>query len=256
MADDKAWMRRTADDSPAPPKLDTSTAYSARVNNYWQGGKDNFAADRAAAQTALAVFPGLPAGQAFRSRAVRYLAGEAGVRQFLDLGTGLPPGDSLHQLAGAVADGCRVVYVDNDPMVSAHARALLASPGGAGGYIEADVRDTAAILAGATHMLDFSQPVAVLFLSVLHLIPDADDPYAIVHQFTSAVAPGSYLVIVHPSSDIRPEASTGMAASLNRLVAQQRWYRSQAEVSRFFRRPGPGGAWRRAGTPVAAGQPG
>jgi SAM-dependent methyltransferase len=219
--------------------LDTRVAYSARVNNYWHGGKDNFAKDREAAEQALEAFPELPvavrAGVRFRVRAVTLLVREQGARQFLDLGTGLPAGDPVHRIAQGLAPESQVVYVDNDPMVLSHARALYAStPEGACGYVDGDVRDTGAILAGAGRTLDFAAPVAVFVSSLLHLIPDADDPYLIVRRVMDAVAPGSHLVIVHPASDIRPEASAGMAARLNRLVAQQRTYRGQAEVTRFF----------------------
>ncbi len=174
------------------------------------------------------------AGQALRARIVRYLVTEAGIRQFLDLGTGLPSGDTLQQLADSLAPGCRVFSVDNDPMVLTHARALSSRRDDSCGYLQADVRDPGAILAAAPPTLDLSQPVAVLLLSVLHLIPDSDDPYRIVRQLMAATAAGSHLVIVHPSSDLRPEASAGMTASLNRLVAQKRSYRDQAGVSRFF----------------------
>jgi S-adenosyl methyltransferase len=245
MAQDDAWLRRTGGGGgpgpgqPAGIKLDTSVAYSARVNNYWRGGKDNFAADRAAAEQAIQAFPELPeavrAGQVLRGRVARYLVGQTGVRQFLDLGTGLPPAPTIYQIAEPLAPGCRCVYTDNDPMVISHARALLT--GGTQGscaYIQADLGDTSAILAAAAQTLDLAEPVAVIGVSVLHLIPDADDPHAIVSRLMAATAAGSHLFIVHPSSDLRPEASAKMAANLNRTVAQKRTYRSHAEVVRFF----------------------
>jgi hypothetical protein len=238
MAREDAWLQRVRpgdDPEKEPATLDTNVAYSARVNNYWRGGKDNFASDRAAAERAVRAFPQLPeairAGQAFRRRVARYLVEEAGVRQFLDLGTGLPTADTIYQIAESIAPGGRAVYVDNDPMVLSHARALLS---GSCAYVDADLRDTASILAQAAHTLDFAEPVAVILSSILHLIPDADDPYRIVGALMDRVAPGSQLVIVHPASDIRPEASAEMAASLNRTMAQQRTYRDHAEVSRFF----------------------
>jgi len=244
MARDDAWLRqagrvdRSEDDSGAA-KLDTKVAYSARVNNYWRGGKDNFAADREAAEQAVKAFPALPeavrAGQAFRQRLARYLVAETAVRQFLDLGTGLPTGETVHQIAESLAPGGRVVYSDNDPMVLSHARALLTgSAPGSCAYVEADLRDTGALLAAAAQTLDLTEPVAVLLVSVLHLVPDTDDPYAIVSRLVQATAPGSHLVIVHPSSDIQPKASAQMAANLNRMVAQKRTYRSHDQVSRFF----------------------
>jgi hypothetical protein len=223
-----------------PPKLDTTVAYSARVNNYWQGGKDNFEADRVAADQALAAFPGLPAairaGGPWRRRVTRFLVTEGGIRQFLDLGAGLPAGETIHQMAEALQPGCRAVYVDHDPMVLAHARALLPvpGPGPACGFVEADIRDTDAVLAGAAGPLDLGQPVAVILSSVLHLIPDADHPQAMVARYLAAVPAGSYLVIAHPSSDIQPEASAGMAASLNESVAQKRTYRDHGQVTSFF----------------------
>ncbi len=236
MQDDEEWMR-CPEDAGAPSKLDTAVAYSARVNNYWQGGKDHFAADRAAADQALAAFPGLSAairaGQPWRRRVTHFLVTEGGIRQFLDLGTGLPAGDTIHQMAGALRPGCRTVGVDHDPMVAAHARAL-PQAGQAYGFVAADIRDTAAVLPGAAQTLDFGQPVAVILSSVLHLIPDSDDPYGMVGQYLDGTTVGSYLVIAHPSSDIRPEASAGMAASLNQSVAQKRSYRDHAQVSRFF----------------------
>jgi len=136
--------------------------------------------------------------------------------------------------AASPAGRCRAVYVDHDPMVVAHARALLPRPDPSCGYLEADIRDTGKVLAGAAQTLDFGEPVAVILSSVLHLIPDTDDPYGIVRRFTGRTPAGSYLVIAHPSSDIRPEASAGMAASLNENVAQKRTYRDHAQVTRFF----------------------
>jgi len=244
MARDDAWLRqagradRSGDDTGAA-KLDTKVAYSARVNNYWRGGKDNFAADREAAEQAVKAFPALPeavrAGQTFRGRVARYLVDETAVRQFLDLGTGLPTGETIYQIAESLAPGGRVVYTDNDPMVLSHARALLTgSAPGSCAYVHADLRDPGTVLTAAAQTLDLTEPVAVLLVSVLHLIPDSDDPYAIVSRLMQATAPGSHLVIVHPSSDIRPEASAQMAAKLNQMAAQQRTYRSHDEVSRFF----------------------
>ena len=245
MARDDAWLRQARRDEAASPgddasaKLDTNVAYSARVNNYWRGGKDNFAADREAAGRAIEAFPQLPeavrAGQVLRGRVARYLATQAGVRQFLDIGTGLPTDKTIYQIAAPLAPGCRCVYTDNDAMAISHARALLVS--GAGGtcaYVQADVRDPGAVLAAARQTLDFAEPVAVILVSVLHLIPDADDPYGIVRQLMDVTAAGSHLVIVHPSSDLRPESSAKMAASLNKLVAQQRTYRDRVQVTRFF----------------------
>ena len=165
--------------------FDTSVAHQARMYDYLLGGKDNYAADRAAIEATLKVYPEMAftarANRAFLGRAVRYLAGEAGIRQFLDIGTGIPTAGNTHQVAQAIAPESRVVYVDYDPIVLAHARALLTShEAGATEYIDADLRDTATILAQAAKLLDFTRPVAVTLLAILHAIPDADDPHAIV----------------------------------------------------------------------------
>src|SRR5215472_9142158 len=167
------------------PRLDTRHAHPARVYNYWLGGKDNFAADREAAEQAIAANPGIVAdvraNRAFLVRAVRFLAAERGVRQFLDIGTGLPTAGNTHEVAQAVTPAARIVYVDNDPVVLSHAQALLTSTAeGATAYLEADLRDTAAILREAARTLDFSEPTALMLLIVLHLIPDTDDPYGTV----------------------------------------------------------------------------
>jgi hypothetical protein len=221
------------------PKLDTSVAYSARVNNYWQGGKDNFAADREAGEQALDAFPDLPlavrAGIRLRTRAIRFFVQEAGVRQFLDLGTGLPSGDPVHHIAQSMDPRCRVVYVDHDPMAISHAQALSHStPEGACGYVEHDVRDSSTVLAAAKRTLDFGEPVVVFMSSLLHLLPDDDEAYPMVARYLDAVVPSSYLLITHPSSDIHPEQSAKMAARLNNLMVQKRKYRNEAEVARFF----------------------
>jgi hypothetical protein len=219
--------------------FDTSVAHIARVYDYWLGGKDNFAADRAAGDEALQAYPDLVfsvrANRAFLARAVRYLAGEAGIRQFLDIGTGIPTANNTHQVAQAVAPESRVVYVDNDPIVLSHARALMATgPFGACDYIDADLRDTDKILARAARTLDFSRPVAVMLIAVLHLIGDEDDPRGIVATLMGAVPPGSYLALSHVASDIEPEKMAEMGKRLNRLLAQKGTYRSQAEVVRLF----------------------
>src|SRR5580704_9695859 len=165
--------------------FDTSVAHQARMYDFVLGGKDNYAADRAAVEAGLKVWPDMAfamrANRAFLGRAVRYLAGEAGMRQFLDIGTGIPTSGNTHQVAQAIAPESRVVYVDYDPVVLAHARALLTSTeAGATEYIDADLRDTPTILAQARQLLDFTRPVAVTLLAVLHAIPDSDDPHAIV----------------------------------------------------------------------------
>ena len=233
------WFQPITPSRDAPVDIDTSVAHIARMQNYWRGGKDNFAADRAAAQHAMAAYPDLVssvrANQAFLSRSVRYLAGEAGVRQFLDIGTGLPAAGSVHEIAQDLAPASRVVYVDNDPIVLAHARALLASsPPGSTSYVDADVRDTSGVLEQAAAALDFSAPVAVILVSVLHMIQDHDDPRAIVARLMGAVPPGSFLALTHVASDLEPEAMAEMARRVNQRVAQPTTPRDYATVARFF----------------------
>ena len=192
-----------------PSRIDTSTAHSARIYNYWLGGKDNFPADREAAQAAMAANPGIVAdvraNRAFLARAVRYLVAEAGTRQFLDIGTGLPTADNTHEVAQAVAPESRVVYVDNDPVVLTHARALLSStPEGAAAFLDADLREPELILKSAARTLDLGQPVALMLLIILHLIPDAEHPEQIVARLMNALPAGSYLVLSHPARDVQP----------------------------------------------------
>jgi hypothetical protein len=229
---------------PEPPGLaglDTSVAHPARVYDYWLGGKDNYAADREAAEAAIAdnpfIVPGVRTNREFLGRAVRHLAGEAGIRQFLDVGTGIPTADNTHEVAQAAAPEARIVYVDNDPIVLVHARELLTStPEGATDYIEADVRDPGRVLEQAAATLDFGQPVAVMLLAILQFISDAEDPCALVGALLDAVVPGSYLVISHPASDVYAQAMANMARSLNKRQREPDHvrFRSQAEVSRFF----------------------
>jgi S-adenosyl methyltransferase len=219
--------------------FDTSVPHIARVYNYWLGGKDNFAADRAAAEQVIATMPdvlvSVRAQRAFLGRAVHYLVAEAGIRQFLDIGTGLPAANNTHQVAQRAAPECRVVYVDNDPIVLVHARALLASsPHGATAYIDADLRDTGKILAEAAGLLDFGQPVAVMLLGVLHCIPDQDDPGAIVTRLMGGVRPGSYLAIAHPASDVATEQITRSMGDYNKQAAAPVTARSYDEVCGFF----------------------
>ena len=222
--------------------LDTSVAHPARVYDYWLGGKDNFAADREAAEQVIAanpnVLPGVRANRAFLGRAVRYLAGEAGIRQFLDLGTGLPTAENTHQVAQATAPDARVVYADNDPMVLTYARALLTStPQGATAYLQADIRDTDKVLAGAAETLDFSKPVAVMALMILQYVPDDDDPWDIVRRVLDPLAPGSYLTVSDTVRDIDTGRVTEGAARLNqRMGPTQLTLRSRPEFERFFDR--------------------
>jgi hypothetical protein len=222
-----------------PAELDTSVAHPDRVYDYWLGGKDNFAADRAAAQQAIAanpmIVPGVRTNRAFLRRAVHYLAGDAGIRQFLDIGTGLPSANNTHQVAQAVAPDSRIVYVDNDPIVLVHARALLTgTPQGATAYLDADLRDPGAILDKAGKTVDLGQPVALMMLAILQLIPDDAKPQAIVAGLMNALVPGSYLVISHPASDVLPEAMAEMGRRLNEHQREITTFRPRADVIRFF----------------------
>jgi hypothetical protein len=235
-------ISESADDSPDisdPKRLDTGTAHIARVYDYWLGGSNNFSADQAAGEEALEAFPGLissvRANRAFLARTVRYLARERGIRQFLDIGTGIPASNNTHEVAQSVAPQARVVYVDNDPMVLAHARALLGSgPHGATDYIDADLRDTGKILQIAARTIDFTEPVAVMLIAVLHLIGDEDNPRQIIEELMAAVPPGSSLSISHVPNDMHMGQMSDMSDRLNRLLAQPSTYRSRAEVTGFF----------------------
>jgi DNA polymerase III psi subunit len=234
-----AAASETAPDPHDAPAFDTSVAHVARVYNYWLGGKDNFAADRAAAEQAMAAFPDIVhsarANRAFLRRVVTYLAGTAGVRQFLDIGTGIPSANNTHEVAQSVAADCRIVYVDNDPVVLAHARALLTStPEGATDYIDADLRNADQILAKAAETLDFSRPVAIMLMAILQHLSDENDPYAVVGQLVAAVPSGSYLALSHPARDIRAAEMAEMAKRLNSTMAEKVTFRSQAEVAPFF----------------------
>jgi hypothetical protein len=223
----------------SPVRIDTSVAHIARVQDYWLGGRDNFAADRHAGEEAVAAFPGLVASvrstRAFLARTVRYLTADEGIRQFLDIGTGIPAAGNTHSVAQAIAPDALVVYTDNDPVVFAHARGLLSSgPHGSTAYLDTDLRDTGKVLAEAARMLDLTEPVALVLSSVLQFIPDAEDPFKIVATLLDALAPGSFLVVSHPANDVEARVMANMAARLNELLAEQLTLRSQEEVEHFF----------------------
>ena len=231
------WFPGITPSREMPVEIDTSVAHPARVYDYILGGKNNFAADQAAARAALAANPAL--GTAMREnravmrRMTAFLAGEAGIRQFLDIGTGLPTSPNLHEVAQERAPSARVVYVDNDPIVLAHARALLtSSPEGATAYLEADLREPDTILAAARQTLDFSQPIALMLLGILHFIPDSDQPHDVVARLVAALAPGSYLAIQHPTADFYPPGAGTAAAYQRAGIAFQ--YRTREEFARFF----------------------
>ena len=192
------------------PNIDTSAPHPARVYDYWLGGKDNFEADRQAAEAAMEIFPytvqSARACRRYLARVVRFLAAEQGIRQFLDIGAGLPSADNVHEVAQTAAPDSRIVYVDNDPIVLVHARALLTSSSeGSTSYIDADLRDSDRILDEAQRSLDFSQPVAVMLMAILHFIPDAADPAGIIRTLMAPLPAGSYLALGHHTADIFPE---------------------------------------------------
>ncbi|MBO0775590.1 MAG: SAM-dependent methyltransferase [Actinobacteria bacterium] len=219
--------------------MDTGVAHAARVYDYWLGGTANFAADREAAEQAIAADPGIVpavrASRAFLARTVRYLAGAAGLRQFLDIGAGIPAGNNTHEVAQSVAPDSRVVYADSDPLVLAHAQHLLRnSPGGECAYIFADLRDPDGIRQQAAATLDAGLPVAVMLAGVLQYVPDADDPHALVAKLMADAPSGSYLVVSHPASDM---GAAQVMQSMDRYAGGARGRatpRSHAGVTRFF----------------------
>ncbi len=220
--------------------LTTSVAHPARVYDYWLGGKDNFAADRAAAECVIAanpnVLPGVRANRAFLQRAVSYLAREAGIRQFLDLGAGLPTACNTHEVAQEIAPDARVVYVDHDPMVLTHARALLhGTPEGAVDYVGADIRNPDQVVAGAAETLDFNKPVAVMALMVLQFVPDSDGPWRIVERMLRQLPAGSHLTVSDTVRDIDTARVCQAAARLNECISPSRLtLRTRSDFSRFF----------------------
>ncbi|HEX4258475.1 MAG TPA: SAM-dependent methyltransferase [Streptosporangiaceae bacterium] len=241
---------------PSRRDFDTTVAHPARVWDYWLGGKDNFAADREAGEQVIAAMPSVDAsaraGRTFLATAVHYLAAGMGIRQFLDIGTGLPTANNTHEVAQQVGPESRIVYVDNDPIVLTHARALLTSDArGATAYVDADLRDTGKILAEARNVLDFSRPVALMLLHVLHFIPDRDDPYELVAKLTEPLASGSYLVLAHTTGELGTPGMQEAADRYNQTSSVKVTLRNKADVARFFDgmdlvEPGitPVGVWR------------
>jgi hypothetical protein len=220
-------------------RIDTSIPHPARVYDYWLGGKDNFEADRVVARQVLLAEPGMIEGirenRAFLGRVVRYLA-ESGITQFLDLGTGIPTQGNTHEVAQSVNPAVRVVYVDNDPIVMNHARALLRSTSeGRTTYIEADLLEPETILGdrGVLDTLDFSEPVAVIVIGTLMHIRDELDPWAAVRAYSDATCPGSYLALSHTTADFEPEAMARMA-EVYRDTPTGMTHRSGPQIARFF----------------------
>lgn len=225
------------------PEIDTSVAHVARVYDYLLGGKANFAVDRQAAERAYAAWPGgldgvradARAHRALLGRVVRYLAGQVGVRQFLDIGTGIPKENNTHEVAQRVAPTAKIVYVDYDPIVLAHAHQLLrSSPEGACAYIYGDLRDPEPILVKAAETLDFSEPIAVILFGILHFFADADQPHAIAGRLAAALAPDSYLAISHLARDVHSVEMTETFGRLNEQMSESVVLRTQAEVESFF----------------------
>jgi len=222
------------------PPFDTSVANQARIYDYLLGGTSNYPADRAATDAVLKVAPELGfsarANRAFLGRAVRHLTAEAGIRQFLDIGTGIPTAGNVHQVAQAIAPEARVVYVDYDPVVLAHSHELLAgTQAGPTHYLDADLRDTGALLAQAERLLDFTMPVAVTLLMILHVMPDSEDPYAIVATVMEAMPSGSYLALSHLGSDLLDaEARQGFEGIVSQSAQQQYVGRDHDQMARFF----------------------
>ena len=230
-----------ADDAAGRPglNLDTSVSHSARIWNYWLGGKDNYAVDREAGDKVAAMLPSIVAqaraDRAFLGRAIRYLAGDEGIRQFLDIGTGLPTADNTHQVAQRVAPESRIVYADNDPMVLTHARALLTStPEGACDYIDGDLREPEKILAQAAGTLDFANPVALMLLGILHHIPDTDQAYSIVRRLVASLPPGSFLTINHSTSAVHGAAMVEAVAHWYRVGTPSMTLRTPEQIATFF----------------------
>jgi hypothetical protein len=226
----------------APPGIDTSKMHPARRYDYYLGGKDNFEADRANAEMLAQAYPAARTtaveNRKFLRRAVHMLAAEAGIRQFLDIGTGLPTRPNVHEVAQAVAPDARVVYVDNDPIVLVHARALLTgSVAGRTAYVDADLRNPQDVLDDpeVRGTLDFTRPIALMLVAVMHFITDDMGPYEIVEKLAGAMPPGSYLVMSNGTLDmLPPDVAATLRAAFERS-GEPAAPRTRAEFGRFFR---------------------
>jgi hypothetical protein len=222
-----------------PPGIDPDTPSPARLYDYYLGGTDNFRADRDAAERIRARMPELAdaawANRGFHQRAARWLAGPPGIRQFLDIGSGLPTQNNTHQAVAKVASDARVVYVDHDPMVRVHANALLTGAENTR-FITADLRDPESVLGHpqTRELIDFSQPVGLLMTAVLHFVADGSDPYGLVARFVAELAPGSYLVLSHITADQKPPAAVQAILDIYENATEQMYMRTRAEVERFF----------------------
>jgi hypothetical protein len=238
---DETFFTSMEDPDWLPPEINTGVAHSARVYDYYLGGKDNFAADREVGDAIIAAIPSAPLqardNRAFLGRAVHYLAREAGIRQFLDIGTGIPTAGNTHEVAQAVAPDSRIVYVDNDPIVLAHARALMTShPAGATAFIQEDFREPDKILADpALHRtLDLDKPVALILVAILHFFTDDENPQGIVSSLVDALPSGSYLTITNLTADFMDPDQAAKATQAGQQGGITYVPRSQAEVAAFF----------------------
>jgi hypothetical protein len=240
MTDDRSAVPGAPEelDDTAGTAIDTTVPHSARIWNYWLGGKDNYAVDRAAGDGYAKVFPGIVdvarASRAFLTRSIRYLAQEAGIRQFLDVGTGLPTADNTHQVAQRIAPEARIVYVDNDPLVLAHARALLTStPEGATDYVHADLREAGKIMAEAAKTLDFTRPIALILSGIMGHVTDIGEARSIVRRLMDGLPSGSYLSL-NDGTNVIAEEFEQAQQGYNQSGALPYILRTPDEIASFF----------------------
>ncbi|MEU2610995.1 SAM-dependent methyltransferase [Micromonospora sp. NPDC007271] len=232
---------RPVPEQPPSARIDPSVPHPARRYDYWLGGKDNFAADRRSGDAVAAAYPAIRTtvieNRRFMQRATRYLAGTAGIRQFLDLGTGIPTSPNMHEIAQGIAADSRVAYVDNDPIVLAHARALLTStPEGATAYVDADLREPERILNDpeVRATIDFDRPVGLMLVAILHFLTDVNDPHGITRRLIEALPSGSYVVISHATTDLVPREVAATAAPVTTTSMIDMAFRTRGEVAAFF----------------------
>ncbi|MCW3818533.1 SAM-dependent methyltransferase [Micromonospora sp. DR5-3] len=241
MADVGSGVHPAVEEPTPSSRIDPSVPHPARRYDYWLGGKDNFAADRQSGDAVAAAYPAIRTtvieNRRFMQRATRYLTESAGVRQFLDIGTGIPTSPNMHEIAQGVAPESRVVYVDNDPIVLTHARALLTStPEGATAYVDADLRDPERILdhPDVRATLDLDRPLGLMLVAILHFLTDADDPYAITRRLVDALPSGSYLVVSHATTDLVPRNVAATAAPVTTASMIDMAFRSRDQFAAFF----------------------
>ncbi|SCL32934.1 S-adenosyl methyltransferase [Micromonospora rhizosphaerae] len=233
--------RQARPDAPPSSRIDPTMPHAARRYDYWLGGKDNFAADRASGDAVAAAYPAIRTtvieNRRFMHRATRHLATAGRIRQFLDIGTGIPTSPNMHEVAQHIAPGSRVVYVDNDPIVLAHARALLTSaPDGATAYVDADLRDPERILhhPDLRATLDLTRPVGLMLVAILHFLRDSDDPYGVTRRLIEAIPSGSYVVISHATTDLVPRHIAATAASTTATSMIDMAFRTRDQFESFF----------------------